>query len=272
MPTNEQFRKYASDPVAFIADLTIPGARGAVRFGKAMPAFQRDEFKALAPALLAVANGQKPPIGRYWWERTKGASKDSDLACALLWLLAFTRKPLLCQVGAADQDQADELRKAAKDVLRLNPWLGQRIEIQRSQILCGGTSSVVDIIAADTAGSHGARPDVLILNELSHVTKQEFAENLMDNAAMDENPYRSPSAETRIDDEPLLPFWRRVISLVLIIFGLMYGLSGFAMLVGFVIWPERRQDVLQSAAAFGLGLAMLWGGLRLRRRKPARLD
>jgi hypothetical protein len=84
---------------------------------------------------------------------------------------------------------------------------------------------------------------------------------------MDENPYRSPSAATRIDDEPLLPFWRRVISLVLIIFGLMYGISGFAMLVGFVIWPERRQDVLQALAAFGLGVAMLWGGLRLRRRK-----
>ncbi len=28
-----------------------------------------------------------------------------------------------------------------------------------------------------------SRPDVLIVNELSHITKQEFAENLMDNAA-----------------------------------------------------------------------------------------
>jgi len=80
-------------------------------------------------------------------------------------------------------DQADELRKAAKDILRLNPWLATRIEIQSWKIICNATASECEIIAADVAGSHGARPDVLILNELSHVTKQEFAENLLDNAA-----------------------------------------------------------------------------------------
>ena len=183
MPTPEQIRRYATDPAAFIADLTIPGARGSVRFGDVMADFQRERFASIIPALVAVANGEKPPIGRHWWEATKGASKDSDLACALLWLLAFTRRPLLCQIGAADSDQADELRKAAIAILRLNPWLAQRVDVQASRILSDATGSVAEIIAADTAGSHGARPDVLILNELSHVTKQEFAENLLDNAA-----------------------------------------------------------------------------------------
>ena len=181
MPTPEQIRRYASGPAAFIADLTIPGARGPVRFGDAMADFQRERFASIIPALVAVAAGEKPPIGRHWWEATKGASKDSDLACCLLWLLAFARKPLLCQIGAADSDQADELRKAAIAILRLNPWLAQRIDVQASRILSDATNSVAEIIAADTAGSHGARPDVLILNELSHVTKQEFAENLLDN-------------------------------------------------------------------------------------------
>ena len=131
----ERFREYAGSPLAFLEDLIIPGVHGAVRFGDAWADFQSDEFKKLAPALLAVASGKKPPIGRYWWERTKGASKDSDLACCLLWLLAFTRRPLSCQVGAADQDQAAELRKAAADVLRLNPWLSQRISVQNWRII-----------------------------------------------------------------------------------------------------------------------------------------
>lgn len=174
---------FAADPAAFQAELIIPSAHGRKRFGDIMADFQRERFDGINPALIAIANGEKPDIGRHWWEATKGASKDSDLAVCLLWLLAFTQRPLLCQVGAADQDQADELRKAAKDILRLNPWLAARVEVQSWKIVCKATNGDCEIIAADTAGSHGARPDVLILNELSHITKQEFAENLMDNAA-----------------------------------------------------------------------------------------
>jgi len=48
----------------------------------------------------------------------------------LVWLLAFSTWTLECQVGAADQHQAGELRKAAKAILRLNPWLGEVQEIQ----------------------------------------------------------------------------------------------------------------------------------------------
>jgi len=172
----------ASDPVAFAASLTLPTAPP-VRFADAMADFQRERFASIAPSLIAVARGERPPCTRHWWEATKGASKDSDLAICLLWLLAFSPRALTCQVGAADQDQAGELRKAAADILRHNPWLASRIEVQNWRITCRATGAEVEIVAADTAGSHGARPDVLIVNELSHVTKQEFASNLMDNAA-----------------------------------------------------------------------------------------
>lgn len=183
MPTAAAIRRYASNPLTFLADLAIPAARGTAKFSTVMAPHQRQRFEAIAPALIAVANGQCPEIGRHWWEATKGASKDSDLAACLLWLLSFTRRPLTCQIGAADSDQADELRKAAKSILRLNSWLDSRVRVQNSRLLCESTNSEAQIIAADTAGSHGARPDVLILNELSHVTKWEFAENLLDNAS-----------------------------------------------------------------------------------------
>lgn len=180
---DQTLKQLAQSPRLFRESLTVPTGMGPRRFGDVMADFQRERFAALDPALLALAAGRKPPIGRYWWEATKGASKDSDLAVALLWLLTFCRRPLTCQVGAADQDQADELRKAAKAIVRFNPWLEQFVDVQARAIVNHHTDSRADIIAADAAGSHGARPDVVILNELSHVTNREFAETLLDNAA-----------------------------------------------------------------------------------------
>lgn len=181
--TPEQFQIVASDPAVFQAEIIIPGVDGSARFGDIMASFQRERFAAINPALVAVANGKKPEIGRHFWEATKGCSKDTDLAVCLLWLLAFTRRPLVCQVGAADQEQADELRLAAKAIVGLNPWLAEVVAIQASEIVCKRTDSTCTIIAADVAGSHGSRPDVLVINELSHISRREAAENWRDNAA-----------------------------------------------------------------------------------------
>ena len=175
-------RNFASNPLAFFDALAIPSASGDKPFSEVMADHQSQWFADIAPSLVAVATGKKPPIGKFWCERTKGASKDSDVACCLLWLLAFTKRPLDMQVGAADRDQANEVRKAVRDLIRLNSWLSQRVEVQAWSAVCKGTSSECSIIPADVAGSHGARPDVLFLNELSHVTKEEFASNLLDNA------------------------------------------------------------------------------------------
>src|SRR5262249_30570607 len=75
---------------------------------------------------------------------------------------------------------AGEVRKACKDIVRLNPWLQSSIDIQAWKICNTRTDSACEIIAADLAGLHGARADVLILNELSHVTKEDFAKKLFD--------------------------------------------------------------------------------------------
>ncbi len=173
----------AGSPAAFRDALLVPTGRGEFRFADIQADFQREAFASLDPALIAIARGEQPPIGRHWWERTKGGSKDTDLAMCCLWLLAFTTRPLTIQIGAADQDQADELRKAAKGILHCNEWLGQAVKVNNWEMVCQRTYSTCEIVAADITGSHGARPDVLILNELTHIAKREFAENLLDNAA-----------------------------------------------------------------------------------------
>lgn len=172
------------DPAKFRASLAIPSADGAKRFNDVASEFQRRDFEALDAGMLALSRGERPEPSRFWLERTKGASKDTDLAVSLLWLLAFTRRTIVAQVGAADRDQADELRKAAKSILRLNPWLGELVEVRASALLNPRTESVADVIPADAAGSHGARPDLVILNELTHIVGdqgKEFAETLFDN-------------------------------------------------------------------------------------------
>ena len=174
--------RFASDPAAFRDALILPSAHGSKRLGAILADFQHRDFAALDRAFLALRNRQQPVPNRFWLERTKGASKDTDLAVMLLWLLAFAQRPLVCQVGAADRDQADELRKACKGMLRVNPWLAEVIEVQASAVLGLRNESRCDILTSDAPSSHGARPDLVILNELSHVPSREFAETLLDNA------------------------------------------------------------------------------------------
>jgi len=175
-----------ASPAHFRASLVIPSADGGRRFTEVVSDFQHRDFEAIDAGMVALSRGERPEPSRFWLERTKGASKDTDLAVSLLWLLAFTRRTVVCQVGAADRDQADELRKAAKSILRLNPWLGELVEIRATALLNPRTESIAGVIPADASGSHGARPDLVILNELTHIVGdegKEFAETLLDNAS-----------------------------------------------------------------------------------------
>lgn len=176
-------RRCFDDPMLFIRGLLIPSAHGPQVFAKCMADFQLKSFKRIVPSLKALRDGREPPRRRFWIERTKGASKDSDLACCLLWLLTFPTRPLYLQVGAADKDQAGIVRRRMEDILVYNPWLNEHVQIQSYRVKNMLSQSVqLDILAADIAGSHGETPDLLVVNELSHIRKWEFVENLLDNA------------------------------------------------------------------------------------------
>lgn len=101
---------------------------------------------------------------------------------------------------------------------------------------------------------------------------------------MAENPYQPP--ETTIPAEPrptarppspapLLPLWRRVVSVTLITLGATFTPDLLASPVAFGIWlfdltGHGEPHVLLSAVFLIEGLlavAMIWGGFRLRRRK-----
>ena len=176
-------QNYSSDPLNFMLGLVVPSAHGPARFRDVAADFQVAWLTALAPSLLALARGDIPPTPRFFIEGTKGCGKDFLIALGLIWLLSFSRQPLVCQAGANDQEQAREILKELKDILRLNPRVARRIQVQNLRIACKATESECSIIPADVAGSHGSRPNLVVVNELSHLTKEEFAQNLADNAA-----------------------------------------------------------------------------------------
>jgi len=181
MPGPDDLERYAHDPFAFIRDLRLP-IPGRPRFGERMVEFQRDAFLALCPTLQALAAGTMPPVSSAWVERTKGSSKDGDVGSMLLWLLAFAPLPLEGRAGASDFDQIDELRKAMLEWLRANPWLRGRVEIQTARAINTATGATLEFLTSDSLGSHGGRPVLSILNELSHMRGDGFALTLMDDA------------------------------------------------------------------------------------------
>jgi len=172
------------DFILFAEGLKIPSAQGPQLLGGCIAPFQRKAFETLANTLKAVRDGEMPPWKRFWIERTKKTSKDADLAIILIWLVAFTRRPLFIQVCASNQKQAGIVKRRAEALLHYNPWLAELVSIQQNKIYGPDRMGVVAIEATGSAGgAQGETPDLLILNELVHVDKWAVMEAHMNNAA-----------------------------------------------------------------------------------------
>ena len=139
-PTTDQLRRWSADPMGFFGETIIPTAAGDVPLSRVWVDFQVEAFRVVADCLLAVAAGNKPPYRGIWVERTKGGSKDSDVALALLWLLLFTRRPQTVELAADDLDQILETRNAMKEICRANPWMEERITVLVAGVRCEATN------------------------------------------------------------------------------------------------------------------------------------
>ena len=181
-------QKSADDFMTFTLGIVIDGQTGATQLSRVIRDFQKECFEFIAPNMKQLRDGDMPERRRFWIERTKKASKDADLAVYVAWLVAFPTRPFYIQIGAADRDQAGIVKDRLSALLHHNPWLNDYIKMTGNQIKStkmghdGKPLCRVDIKSSDVAGAHGGTPDLLIINELSHIGKFEFAENMMDNA------------------------------------------------------------------------------------------
>jgi hypothetical protein len=181
--TDPELNQISTDPRVFREHLIVRTSRGALPFSEIEQPFQRQFLADMDAGLIAVRDDTLPRLPRLWGEMTKGAGKDLMVSIGILWLLAFATRPVLIQAGASDRSQCDELRKSAIGILRENSWLSAFVEVQNWLLLNRDTDSRCEILAADETGSHGARPDCVILNELTHHSDDGFASTVFDNAA-----------------------------------------------------------------------------------------
>ena len=175
MISTKLFQTYAADPAAFRADLLVDVDGVVRRFGDAMDPWQRQDFAALDPALMRC-NGRGDDADartRAYLERPRGHSKTTDLAVTCCWALAFATRPIKGYAFAADQDQAGLLKNACDTLIRLNPWLGLILEVQKNQVVNignqhPGKGGTLQIFTSDVASSYGILPDLIIADELTH--------------------------------------------------------------------------------------------------------
>ena len=186
------YEEAVQDDFCFFARcLEIPSASGVQVLESAMlqyedrgvEGFQRRFFEDVAPSLRALRIGAVPPCRRFWMERTKKAAKDSDLAVCVLWLMAYPRRPIFCQIVAADQEQAGIIKRRAEEILFYTEWLRPFVKIHRNRILSADGLGTTVIEATDKASAHGETPALLILNELVHVAKWEVMQSHYNNAS-----------------------------------------------------------------------------------------
>ena len=160
-----------SSPTAFRDNLIVDRSGERVRFGSIMDPWQRADFSALDPALRLVAGLSDDTEGvmlRSYLERGRGHSKTHDIATSATWLLWASPRKITGLIASGDKDQAGFVRNAIDTLYRLNPFLADRIKVNRGLVVNHRTGSHAEVISSDAATSYGALCDFIICDELTH--------------------------------------------------------------------------------------------------------
>jgi len=162
--------KPSQDPAAFRARLLVDFDGVPTPYGKIETAWQKADNDALAPALRYIAGCTtvEALIRRLWSERPRGASKTTDLAVAVLWILFAATRRISGVAVAADLDQARLLIGTIERIVSMNPWLADFVEVQRDRVRSIHTGAELVVISSDAGSSYGLTPDFVIADEVSH--------------------------------------------------------------------------------------------------------
>lgn len=178
--TKMNLRTLQSDPAAFRRAILIDADGGPVRLGDVLDDWQAADFATLDAAWQRVAGQQaEPSVQRAYLERPRGHSKTGDIATSVAWVLFASRRKLSGVVASGDKEQAGLIRDAIDRLLRLNPWLGEVLEVQRDKVINRHTGSELAILSSDAPTSYGLTPDFVICDELTHWAKPDLWHSLL---------------------------------------------------------------------------------------------
>jgi len=143
---------WADDRLAFFTDvLTLEDDRS---YGASLDPWQVEDFRLLDERLHC------------WWERPRGHSKTGDAGAAALHHL-LTVPSARVYVAAADRDQAALTYDSLREFVQRSPLLRQTFALGKWRVDVASIGSVLEVLAADSAGSWGKRPTLVIIDELS---------------------------------------------------------------------------------------------------------
>jgi hypothetical protein len=99
--------------------------------------------------------------------KPRGAGK-TDLVAAALLAIAMVQAPSGSRlyVASADRDQSRLAIDSIRGYVRRTPLLAEVFDVRAYEAECRANGVVIEALAADTAGSAGLRPYVLVLDEL----------------------------------------------------------------------------------------------------------
>jgi hypothetical protein len=102
----------------------------------------------------------------FWRTMPRGHDKTSSIARLCNHAVSFSRRYLRISVAARDRRQARQLRDAMMAEKRLNPWFGNRLDIDNYQ--AKGPGGELEILSADAGGAFGGKSDIIVVDELTH--------------------------------------------------------------------------------------------------------
>lgn len=142
--------------------------------------WQQADFDALDPGWESVAGAPcEPDYLRGYLERPRGHSKTGDIAAMVAYVLYATPRLIRGVAAAADKEQAGFLKDGIEKLVKLNPWLAERLAVRTSRVVNRKTGSVLKIISNDANSSFGATPDFVVIDELTHWKKRGLWDSLI---------------------------------------------------------------------------------------------
>jgi hypothetical protein len=138
--------------------------------------WQVERHVRLGGPLEAVMGFRPPWEGpRCFWETMpRGYDKTTGIGRLCNWLLAFSKRPLEIDAAAGDEEQAHLLKESMERESHLNPWLRNRLKFGTKRVYGTETGSVLKVLTADAFSSFGLRPDVIVIDEITHWKKRDL--------------------------------------------------------------------------------------------------
>lgn len=175
-----QFRNESKTGIlAHHKNLLIDSSPRPLPFIDAAFPFQWDRLKTLSPPIEKVcgfpSNYDKETA--FWEVACRGRDKTSGLARIINWILANSLRYVRIIACASDGRQVGFLVNAMKKDAALNPWFGLDLTFTGSneKAKVTGPGGSLEIQPANSKGSWGDAPDVIIVDEVTWFGDQGYA-------------------------------------------------------------------------------------------------